>query len=311
MNILVAGGAGYLGSCVVEELIDLNQTPWVIDDLLYTPTYQNYKVSFIRGDISHSAWVHEAIRRSEPDCIIWLAAIVGDAACAIDPIRSYRVNAEAVKVVANEYSGKLIFPSTCSVYGISPEPVGEDAPFNPQSIYAETKIRAEENLKGRPDTFIFRLGTLHGVSQRMRFDLAINKMSLDAAELGIVNLFGGQQRRPFAQVSEVAYFFCGVALGASQPGTYNLASENLTLLETATKVSKATGARINLKEMPYEDRRDYSVLCGKLESAFKVDFLYDVEISSKSIYDVVLSGRLRNPHEPQYYNAIALGGKNG
>lgn len=162
MKILITGGAGYLGSYVAQLL---KEHCIVYDNLLYSDEYLE-PVEFVYGDVTNHSLLKKYLDRV--DCVIWLAAIVGDAACNIHPRKAITTNVEAVKFLAENFNGKIVCTSSCLAYGKSTEIVNEEFPLNPQSLYAETRIKSEQYFKNK-NAIILRLGTLHSISKRMRF----------------------------------------------------------------------------------------------------------------------------------------------
>ena len=134
------------------------------------------------------------------DAVVWLAALVGDPACALHPDVSVEINQESVRALAENFEGRLIFLSTCSVYGAQDSVLDEKSPLNPLSVYAVTKLEAEKYLAEK-NAIIFRLGTLFGVGDlfsRIRLDLVVNILTVRAHRVGTVKVFGGEQFRPAA-----------------------------------------------------------------------------------------------------------------
>lgn len=304
MNVLCTGGVGYFGSHVVSLLKNSFHRVFVLDNLLFRDYYDDDGVDFIRGDVTDHVQMSLALAKSKPDCVVWLAGIVGDAACAADPARARAVNVDSVRWLAEtSYRGRIVYPSSCSVYGAMGSVADENAPLNPLSIYAETKIAAEEILRDRPNTYVFRLGTLHGVSRRMRFDLIVNAMTRRAVATGSIEVYGGRQHRPLLHVSDAARVLAETAVGSGTPGVYNLATENLSVLDVAQRVAAATGAAIRTTDMPYEDRRDYRVDCSRARGEFSLSDHTDVNASARDIAALLRSGRLRDPLDPAYYNS--------
>ncbi len=130
MKVLVVGGAGYVGGYLVDLLLEHGHDVDVYDCLLYEDQYLK-PVNFTRGDIRNSEVLHE--KGSKSDCVIWLAALVGDPACSIDPDLTRAVNTFALANFVKNFDGKLIFLSTCSVYGAQEGLLTEDSPTNPLS----------------------------------------------------------------------------------------------------------------------------------------------------------------------------------
>src|SRR5271157_2606726 len=144
-KVLVVGGAGYIGGAVTDELL-ANRIPFTVyDSLLYEPHYLK-KVDFIRGDVRDTDLLRSIL--SHYTHVIWLAAIVGDGACEVNRDLTQAVNRDSVKWLAENYSGRVVFTSTCSVYGEHEGEVSEDGVTNPLSLYASTKLEAESYLRG-------------------------------------------------------------------------------------------------------------------------------------------------------------------
>ncbi|MGA8856278.1 MAG: SDR family oxidoreductase, partial [Candidatus Bathyarchaeia archaeon] len=160
MNVLVVGGAGYLGGALTSILLRRGCTVKVYDNLLYEDAYRN-PVEFCLGDVRDEKRLLANLEWA--DAVVWLAAIVGDAACALRPDLAVSVNDKAVKTLANSFDRRIVFTSTSSVYGAQEELVDENGPVEPLSLYAATKLGAEKYLEDR-DAIIFRLATLFGLS---------------------------------------------------------------------------------------------------------------------------------------------------
>ena len=160
MNVLVVGGAGYLGGAVTDLLMDSQYNVRVYDSLLYEEEYRK-PVDFVFGDVRDAVLLKPQLQWA--DVVVWLAAIVGDGACAADPELTVDVNEGSVVWLVRNFDRRIIFTSTCSVYGANEGVLDEDSPLNPLSLYARTKLNAERHLANSP-AIIFRLGTLFGVA---------------------------------------------------------------------------------------------------------------------------------------------------
>lgn len=291
--ILVVGGAGYLGSWVVELLQRRHESVTVYDNLTYANDYYNPYVNFVLGDVTDHDRLYSALH--EADSVIWLAAIVGDAACNINPRRAIEINVKAIEFLVKNYNGPITFTSTASVYGQLDGLATEESPLNPLSLYAESKVEAERILAGR--AAIFRLGTLHGISRRMRFDLAVNVMTRDAVKRKEITLFGGSQMRPFLSVADAA----AVIIHPHPVGIYNLAAENMSINHLAKIVHDHTGAEIVYHESRSERNRDYAMDCGKLDTRV---YLHKVDEIIPQI--VWMLGCIKDPYADMYVNSKAL-----
>lgn len=291
MNVLVVGGAGYIGGAVTDLLPDAR----VYDNLLYEHEYRKDR-DFVLGDIRDHAKLKEHLDWA--DAVIWLAAIVGDGACASNPELTQEINSDSVKWLAENFNGRIIFPSTCSVYGAQDGLLDESSPTNPLSVYASTKLEAESFLKDK-NAMIFRLGTVFGVSDefsRLRLDLVVNTMTAKAYTEGKLKVFGGEQWRPMIHVRDVARNMVWF-LDDSSRGVSNLCRFNSKMIDLADEVSRVTGAEVETVEMKFEDARNYKVKANVSGDWTTVT----IEDGVREILEVM--PRIKDPQSPRYSNA--------
>ena len=203
-KILVVGGAGYVGGVIVDLLLlKKNYEVTVFDNLLYESSYRK-ECKFIYGDIRDKKFY--SAKLNQYYAIVWLAALVGDGACAINPDMTNEINFLTLKKLCKVYKKRIIFISTCSVYGAQHGVLHEKSKVNPLSHYATSKLKCEKILKNK-NSIIFRLGTLFGVSDnysRIRMDLVVNTLSAKAFFEKKMSVFGGEQYRPLLHVKDVA-----------------------------------------------------------------------------------------------------------
>src|ERR1700730_3789214 len=138
-KVLVVGGAGYVGGYLTDEAHRAGHDVAVFDKLLYEDTYLKDQ-KFVRGDVLDRDSLRPHLRWA--DCVVWLPAIVGDPACALDPELTIATNVETVRNLVSDFGGRILFPSTCSVYGAQDGELTEESRLAPLSLYAETKIDA-------------------------------------------------------------------------------------------------------------------------------------------------------------------------
>ncbi|MDX1524073.1 MAG: SDR family oxidoreductase, partial [Anaerolineae bacterium] len=214
-KVLVIGGAGYIGSALVERLLELGYEVRVLDLLVYgdqaiSAFYNHPNFSLIEGDFRNTGTVIGAA--TGMDAIVHLGAIVGDSACDIDHDLTIEVNLKATRTIAQVGQAcgvkRLVFASTCSVYGANDAIVDECSTLHPLTLYARTKLESEKVLLSLPDTgiapIVLRFGTIYGLSGRPRFDLIVNILTAKAIQDGIAYIFGGKQWRPLVHVRDVA-----------------------------------------------------------------------------------------------------------
>lgn len=307
------GGAGYIGGAVTEILAQKAIPFTVYDNLLYENHYLK-PVDFIRGDVRDTEKLGSILKNYTH--VIWLAAIVGDAACQIRPDLTTAVNQESVKWLAEHYDGRIIFLSTCSVYGQNDGEVNEESALNPLSLYAKTKAEAEKYLVGK-NALSFRLGTVFGVPDsysRLRMDLVVNYMTANALTRGKLSIFGGTQWRPLIHVRDVAK---GVvdALESKATGVYNLATQNYQIKNLGKEIAELTGCQIEYVKQLTEDARDYHVSIEKTKRAGLFDFSKVLTVAEgvKQIMELVKQGRIQYTENDVYSNEryIASLNKNG
>ncbi|MHC4388405.1 MAG: NAD-dependent epimerase/dehydratase family protein [Planctomycetota bacterium] len=242
MNILVVGGAGYIGGAITDVLQTTGHDTRVYDSLVYEESYRK-PVDFVYGDVRD----HDCLRDQLDwaDAVIWLAALVGDGACAINPQLSVEINQNSVEWLCENYDGRIVFTSTCSVYGAQRGILTEGSPTNPLSVYATTKLAAEKYLEDK-NALVFRLGTLFGVSDlfaRLRLDLVVNILTVRAAIEGKLTIFGGDQFRPLLHVKDVAKAIVDY-VDTEHTGIYNLHRQNVRIIDLAYQVRNQCSFRM-------------------------------------------------------------------
>ncbi len=300
MNILVVGGAGYVGGGIVDNLKE-NYNVTVYDSLIYEESYRK-DINFVNGDIRDTDKLLPLLDNS--DVVIWLAALVGDGACAINPELTFKINSESVKFLVENFKKRIVFLSTCSVYGAQDGLLDENSPVSPLSEYASSKVQAEEYLKDA-NSIIFRLGTLFGISDefsRIRLDLVVNILVTKALTEGKLTVFGGDQWRPLLHVRDVANAISHT-LDSDVTGIFNLHYKNYKIIDIAnTIVNKIPNASIETTPMKFQDARNYQVSSERLlkETGFKaeVELLTGVE----EVFNLISSKRIKNVNHIRYSN---------
>ena len=305
MKVLITGGMGYLGSVIIEKLLEKGIHVKILDSLIYGSFVDSKKAGseLVNGDIRDPKLLQETIM--DVDAVIHLAGIIGDAAANLDKESTIRINYLATRRLAALCSRKglrFIFSSTCSVYGARPnELIKEDSPIAPLSLYAMSKLLAEESIVKRCDNYaIFRLGTLFGFSPRMRFDLVINRFIAQAIQDGEITVYGGLQRRPFVHVQDVSDIFVK-ALGCNVNGTYILGGTNYKIQEAADVIKQETGCKVTTFE-GLKDPRDYAVDSSYAEKVFDFKNVKRVEFAVDEIKKAYAKRIIKDYHESIFNN---------
>jgi len=305
-KILLVGGSGYVGGAVSDELNKSNFNLRIYDNLLYESSYLK-KIDFVNGDVRDKKKLKKHLNWA--DIVVWMAAIVGDGACDINKEDTLEINSKSVKWLSKNYDGKIIFFSTCSVYGAQNGILTENSKLNPLSLYARTKLDAESFLKNKNST-IFRLGTLFGIGDsysRLRMDLVVNLLTMKAHFNKELTIFGGSQFRPLLHVKDVARAVKKV-INSNKNGTFNLKYENYKISDLALLIKKNFKTKIKIKttDMMFQDTRNYMVSSHNFDSLFKFKPKYDVEYGIKEIIELIDSNRIKNFDDIRYINHLYL-----
>ena len=286
MRILVTGGAGFIGHFVTKKLLEKGHEVTVLDNLSYGTAgiealIQNPNLTFIRGDIGELKALCKAVKGNE--VVIALAAIVGDPACGIDEDETFRSNYLATHALldVSEHFGvkRLVFASSCSVYGDTGDDLAQETyPLNPLSLYAKTRVMSENLLIDKANSLevvILRLATVFGVSERMRFDLVVNTLSLAAKTQGMVKVHGnGLQWRPNVHVQDAAEAFILAGFAPKRFVDHQIInigdeSNTLTIVDLAQKVKEVFPQTEIKHQNLLVDARNYRVSFEKMRNALK------------------------------------------
>ena len=277
--VLVVGGAGYIGSLLVERLLEKGYRVRVLDSLLYgdeplRPVRSHPDFELIVGDCRNIQDVVRAVRGVES--IIHLAAIVGDPACDQDREPALETNYAATRMLIEIAKGhgvsRLVFASSCSVYGATDVEMDENAAVLPISLYAQTKVDSERALlEARSDMFhpiILRFATVFGFGYRPRFDLVVNLLTAKARQDGVITIYNGQQWRPFIHVRDLVEATVRVLEAPARlvsGEVFNVGDGRLnhTLTEVAA-VIRDVFPDVRVEHVDNSDHRNYRVNFDKL-----------------------------------------------
>jgi len=243
MKILITGGAGYVGCSLVQNLVQRDDVSDIIiyDNLstknynLFTSIEANSKIRFLIADILDNYTLRKALE--DIDVVYHLAAVVHNPESDIESHTFEQVNHWGSALVVDEVSKsnvrKLIYVSTSYVYGQQAGPIDEGSQTNPNSFYAYSKLRGEEQIDRLPeniDSYIIRSGSVFGYNSCCRFDVVVNKLIFEAKYYGKVAIHGnGEQIRPFVHVSSLAAHLSGILDNTVEVGISNLVDYNLSI----------------------------------------------------------------------------------
>ncbi len=277
-TVLVTGGAGYLGSILVPQLLAAGFWVTVLDDFRHgvnslAAVCADPHFEVVRGDCRDAATVRPLA--AQADWVIPLAGLVGAPLCARDELGATTTNRDAIRMLVGLLSReqRVVFPGTNSGYGLGdPNAVrDETSPLRPLSLYGRTKAEAEAIVMAFGNSISFRLATVFGMSPRMRTDLLVNDFTLRALRDGTVTIFEGHFKRTFIHIRDVADgFLHGMGnFGKMRNQIYNmgLAEANLSKLELAERIRREvpqfTYVEAPIGEDP--DQRDYVLSYAKLD----------------------------------------------
>ena len=318
-HVLVTGGAGYVGSVVVDELLERGFRVRALDALLHgsvpslLQSWGNPRFEFVKGDVRDAETRTRALEGVS--AVVHLAAIVGDPACARQPEVAREVNLEATRSLLTDAEDagveRFLFASTCSNYGRmdNGDLADETVELKPVSLYAETKVEAEGEVLGRQQLAptCLRFATVYGTSPRMRFDLTVNEFTRDLEVLDELVVFGEQFWRPYVHVRDAA---SAIALVLEAPLDL-VAGEVFNVGDTRENYRKLDLVEILRERFPNgkvdfvhkdEDPRDYRVSFEKFatRTGFKIE--RSVEDGIDEVLALVRSGLLDDPYHPVYRN---------
>ena len=288
-NILVTGGAGYLGSTMVPDLLAADHKVTVLDNFMFKQSSLNHccyhpNFNVVKGDIRQKDTMSKLMK--EADIIIPLAALVGAPLCNLDPIGATTINHDAIELMLKLLSKDqiVLMPTTNSAYGTGDKDnyCNEESPLRPISQYAIEKVEIEKKLMQHPNAISFRLATVFGMSPRMRIDLLVNDFTYRAVNDRSVVLFESHFKRNYIHVRDVSRVFQHAINNHStmKGEIYNvgLSDANVSKKELCEHIQKQLPEFVFIDEQIGKDpdQRNYIVSNEKIESTgFKTEFSLD------------------------------------
>ncbi len=322
MNILVTGGAGYIGSTLVPILLGNGHRVRAIDCLLHGGDpllgfWSNPDFEFVRGDLCDGAQLRAAV--DGMDAVVHLAAIVGDPAASRQPDLARAVNLQAsVELIeASRRAGvkRFIFASTCSNYGKMKDSsayVDEESELSPVSLYAETKVAVEKALlaSGRDDGWCptpLRFATVFGVSQRMRFDLTVNEFTMELLTRKYLKVYGEQFWRPYVHVRDAARAIQLVLDSAAEKVAGNVfnvgaTDQNFQKQQLVEMIRPYVPDAVVEFVHKMEDPRDYRVSFARITDQLGFRITRTVAQGIEEVAHLVRSGVIVNFGDGRYRN---------
>lgn len=303
MKILVTGGAGYVGNALTPALLADGHEVVVYDAMWFgnalTPAD---RLEVVEGDIREIA----AVPMAGCDVVIHLANVANDPCAEIDPKLTWEVNTLATMRLAEKAIAggvrQFIYASSGSVYGVKEEAeVTEELPLVPISDYNKTKMVSERVLLSYADRFILqcvRPATICGHSPRIRLDLSVNMLTMQALRNGRITLFGGEQTRPNIHLADMVRVYQHLlALGDRAPGIYNAGFENLSIREIAERITSRIPAEVVITES--NDPRSYRLSSAKL-LATGFEPRHSIDDAIRELQELYEAGNLED--DDQCYN---------
>ncbi|MFC1986959.1 NAD-dependent epimerase/dehydratase family protein [Chloroflexota bacterium] len=318
-QVLVTGGAGYVGSVLVPKLLDKGYRVKVLDLYMYgenvlDPVKDNPNLEQIKGDIRDRALLERVIPGT--DALIHLACISNDPSFELDPELGKSINYDSlfglVEVAKRCGVKRFIYASSSSVYGIKEEEnVTEDLELEPLTDYSRYKALCEDALlkEQSPDftVVIIRPATVCGYSPRLRLDLAVNILTNLAVNTGRITVFGGEQKRPNLHIEDMTDLYVQLLELPDEMiagKIFNAGYENYRVKEIAGMVRKVVGKEgVEITTTPTDDNRSYHISSEKIRRELGFEPKHSVEDAIKDLRDAFNAGNIPNSMDDiKYYN---------
>lgn len=324
-NILVTGGAGYVGSGLLRELLLNEYNVTCIDNLMFgreslLDIWYNKNFTFINCDINNNEDLNRVFSKSKFDAVIHLAAIVGNPACKLYPDLAIKTNWNSSKRLIEKSKSarvsKFIFASTCSNYGKMDNPeayVDENSKLTPVSLHAELKVKFEKYMLSEMQKSSWfsptslRFSTVYGLSPRMRFDLTVNEFTKDLTLGKELVIFGEQFWRPYCHVKDFSNVFITVLSSPNEKVAYNVfnvgdTNENYTKKMIVEEIKKVLpGSKIKYVAK-VDDPRDYRVNCDKIKKELGFNISMTVPDGIMKVKRAIQENLIKDPENQKYYN---------
>jgi len=320
--VVVTGGAGYIGSLLVRQLLETGTPVRIFDRMLYgddaiSQVLDHPLCDMVVGDFRNPEKVTVALQGAS--AVIHLGAIVGDPACAVDEDLALTTNVTGAAIVADacieQGVARMIFASTCSVYGASNRPLDETSALHPLSLYANTKVAAEKAVLSRRRKgfapVVLRFGTAFGTSYRERFDLVVNLLTAKAVRDGQITIFGGDQWRPFIHVFDIARAVrmalkVPIESVSGQVINVGVDSLNYRLHEVGAIIQQLVPHSSVITCDQVTDNRNYYVHFAKAIALLGFSPTRTLQDGVKELAEILSTGQINSYHDAKYHNVLQL-----
>jgi len=317
-QVLVTGGAGYVGAVLTPKLLAAGYRVKVLDLFLYgdeslaaVAAHPNLEV--VRGDVRDRALLDDAVPGC--DALIHLACVSNDPSFDLDPELGKSINYDAffdlVEVARRSGVRRFVYASSSSVYGVKSEPnVTEDLPLEPLTDYSKYKALCERVLlDNRAEgfaTLILRPATVCGDSPRLRLDLTVNILTNHAYHNGVIKVFGGAQMRPNIHIEDMTDVYVQSLewpVSRFDGQIFNVGYENHTVAEIAAMIRELVGDHVEIVTTPTDDHRSYHICADKIRRQLGYEPRHSIQDAAADVIAAFRAGRV--PHamtDDRYYN---------